>query len=303
VSFEKPAAYEPPAGFENASVDGAPKSSQLLKESNLQGKQIWYITAPASVPLSSVKEFSLLDIKERRKILSHDGDNYSFVQDASEAKTSTKILVPNASDDGYRSSMQAYPHTDFTPLRSIAKTPLAQVLHLQQIIQLANPTSQATVPAKKPVRQQPPGLKMRFHPVGFDSVEAETRGSSSSSEAESGSGSDSDQEMKDSTPAKFRKPESLSSTDSSDDSGDDDSGSDAEMTEAPPVPSKPAAKSKTTAKGSTKTADSSLKRKHGEGGDKKSKHSSSTSASTINDRKLKRLKTKQIDDKNPLGSP
>jgi hypothetical protein len=284
VTFQEPGSYSPPTGFESASVKGTPKSSQLFKESNLQGKQIWYITAPASAPLSSIEELSLLDIKEHRKVLSHKGDDYGFIEDESEATAITKVLVPSSSDDGYRSGRQTYINTSFTPLRLVAKTPVTKILHLQQIVQPPS-LPQITTPAKKPVRQQPRGLKMRFRPIGFSNGDMGRIGSSSSSEGES-----SDQEMQDAPPAKFRKPESLSAAESSDSSEDDDSSSHAEKTKAPPKPSK----SKAPAVGSSKTTDGSLKRKSSEGGDKKSKHSSSRPTNVTDDRRLKRIKREQI---------
>jgi DNA-directed RNA polymerase I subunit RPA34.5 len=68
----------------------------------LEGKQIWYITAPASVPLSSIEQVSLRDIEKNKKVLSHMGNDYGFIQDAAEVKTYSKIMTPNSSDDGYR---------------------------------------------------------------------------------------------------------------------------------------------------------------------------------------------------------
>lgn len=102
MPLKTPAVYTPLPSFEPASIDDAQGLSKLLKSSNLQGKEIWYITAPASVPLSSIEELSLLNIKERKEILSHNGDEYSFVQDTSEAKEYTKVMVPNTAGDGYR---------------------------------------------------------------------------------------------------------------------------------------------------------------------------------------------------------
>lgn len=292
MTLQEPAPYSPPTGFKSASVNGTTKSSQLFKESNLQGKQIWYITAPASAPLSSIEELSLLDIKEHRKVLSHKGDNYGFFEDESEATAITKVLVPSSSDDGYRSGRQTYINTSFTPLRLVAKTPVNKILHLQQIVQPPS-LPQITTPAKKPVRQQPRGLKMRFRPIGFSNGDMGRIGSSSSSEGES-----SDQEMQDAPAAKFRKPESLSATESSDGSEDDDSSSHAKKTKAPPKSSK----SKAPAVESSKKTDGSLKRKSSEGGDKKSKHSSSTSTNATDDRRLKRIKRKQIKSQKTINS-
>ena len=104
VSVEKSPAYSPPSGFKAASIDEAPRVSQLLTGSNLEGKEIWYITAPALVPLSSIEGLSLQAIKEREQIASHDGDGYAFVPDANEANRFTKVMVPNSSNDGYHTS-------------------------------------------------------------------------------------------------------------------------------------------------------------------------------------------------------
>lgn len=75
----------------------------MLKKSSLEGKQIWYFTAPASVPISSVKTMSLLDAKNGKPILTHEGDDYGFMTDSAEDTTYTRILVPG-SDAGYKAS-------------------------------------------------------------------------------------------------------------------------------------------------------------------------------------------------------
>ena len=75
----------------------------MFKKSSLEGKQIWYFTAPAAVPLSSVKTMSLLDAKNGKPILKHEGDDYGFMRDSAEDTTYTKIMVPG-SDAGYKAS-------------------------------------------------------------------------------------------------------------------------------------------------------------------------------------------------------
>jgi hypothetical protein len=105
VSFKAAAnPYTPPSGFEAKSIDADTKSSKLFIESNIKGKQIWYITAPASVPLSAIEKISLRDIEKGKKVLSHNGNDYSFMQDPAQVKTYSKVLTPNSSDDGYRTS-------------------------------------------------------------------------------------------------------------------------------------------------------------------------------------------------------
>jgi hypothetical protein len=166
-------------------------------------------------------------------------------------------------------------------------------------------SGKATVPARKPIRQQPQGLKMRFRPIGFGGGEMGKIGSSSSS-VDSGS----DEEMEQ-PPAVFHRPpvssESSEEEDSSEDSesDEDSSSSDVEMAEAPPLPIKPIAKERKnkiceTVSSSQDAATGLLKRKHTEKEERKSKHSSSRS-SIIDGKELKRLKKNQDESQEGLG--
>lgn len=251
-------------------IDETPQISQLFSSSNLEGKEIWYITAPASVPLSSIDDLSSQAIEKRENILSHNGDGYSFVPDANEGEAITKVMVPSSSKSGYHTSMHSIP-VPLAMLRFVGKTSISRILHIQQTIPRAQFTSKVTTPAVKPVRQQPSGLKMRFHPIGFEPEPS------------------SDQEMIDAPVVGFRRAGSISS--SSESSNDEDA-------EAPH--SKPTKKSKMPTAKSTKANDRPEKRKHSEGESKKSKHSSSKSETMTYDRKLKRVnsqaKKKRITD-------
>jgi hypothetical protein len=150
--------------------------------------------------------------------------------------------------------------------------PIDHVLRLQQVVKLPGihdsssmtaSLSNAAPQAKKPVRQQPPGLKMRFRPIGFGDGEPGRIGSSSSS-------------VEEESPVVFRRPVRLpsQSSDDSSKSSESEGSSDVEMTNV------------------------SLKRKHG-GEGRKPKHSSSRS-SNIDDRELKRSKKKQTESQKRL---
>ena len=176
---------------------------------------------------------------------------------------------------------------------------IGQILHLQRVVKL--PTvhkdsmdaanlvnTKATVPAKKPVRQQPDGLKMRFRPIGFG--RGRTGNIGSISPEGSTTESDSDEEVPD-APA-YRRPVSVESSDASSETSENESSSsklDEEMTDVAGPPPNP------TVKEVTKPAKTPLKRKRGEGADKESKKSSSISTITPDDKQLKRLKTKQTE--------
>ncbi|TVY87651.1 hypothetical protein LAWI1_G004938 [Lachnellula willkommii] len=280
-TIQPPPPYKAPAGFESSSIDGTSQAATTFKKSSLEGKQIWYFTAPASVPISSVKKMSLSAVEDGKKVCSHNNCDYGFVKDIAEDKTYTKIMVPNSSDDGYQTgALPILVHAvDFV----IVRKPIDQILHLQQIIKIPGmdgstaKSSKATVPAKKPVRPQPKGLKMRFLPIGFGTGNPGKIGSDSNSvdgsSTESVSGSDNEEGAS----KGFKKPASIASS--------SDEESDQEMTEAPPLP-----KPKVSKAPSSSTP---LKRKHSEGGEKKTKHSSSKPAPDIDDRQLKRQKTKQ----------
>ncbi|KAL2072207.1 hypothetical protein VTL71DRAFT_11550 [Oculimacula yallundae] len=263
-----PAPYQPPPGFDGASLDGTLKASELLKKSNLQGKQVWYFTAPASIPISEIKAMSLGDAKHGKTVLTHEGNEYGFMKDSAEDTTYTRIMVPS-SDVGYKASSKSIDH----------------VFHLQQVAHdptTANP-GRATKPAKKPIRKQPRGLKMRFHPIGFGDAGPGTVGSSSS-----------DEEMED-RPSKTRRPVTKSKL--TDYAGGDES--DEEMVDAV-LPSRPhpdiAASS-----ADAESRKEKKKRKHSEGGEKKSKHSSSSKMKSIDHRELKRLKKKQTESQRNLA--
>ncbi|KAF2084549.1 hypothetical protein K490DRAFT_68668 [Saccharata proteae CBS 121410] len=162
---EPPPPFKPPHGFKATSSTVKPTSSlsKLLAPSHLAGKQIWHITAPAAVPLTSIKEIALEQAKKGEAILQHDGIDYGFVEESKHERRPTAVLVPGPK--GYET----------------VKSNIAETLHLQQVVRLPNLTNkqadqsrgsdaaaQPFIPATKPVRQQPKGLRMRFHPVGFE---------------------------------------------------------------------------------------------------------------------------------------
>jgi len=155
-----PLPYEPPSGFKSASIAILPSSkiSEIFTPSNLKGKQIWHITAPFSVPIESIKEVSAQNIQNGASVLSHKGTQYGLAPETgAEYVTRHALLLPSIRDNEYRSS----------------NTPITNTLHLQQLVNLPNRThepsdlssSRPRTHVKNP-RQQPEGLKMRYHPFG-----------------------------------------------------------------------------------------------------------------------------------------
>lgn len=102
ATFKKPLPYKPPGGFKKAGIDGTPKAGYIFRKPSLEGKQIWYFTAPSSLPISSIGQMSLKGATNGKPIVNHNGNDYGFVRDSAEDKTYTKIMVPNGSVEGYR---------------------------------------------------------------------------------------------------------------------------------------------------------------------------------------------------------
>lgn len=165
--------YNPPAGYVPVDTSSAAHS---FSRSQFEGKQIWHISAPSNVPLSSITELALDAIKTGEPILNHDGIDYIVAEDTSSNATTT-IFIPG--QDGY------------TPLpRSVDMT-----LHLQQKIMLPNLTRKQAAPETgsnaaanvntapiSSVRPQPKGLKMRYRPPGFGDGDPGRIGSENESE-------------------------------------------------------------------------------------------------------------------------
>lgn len=103
VRFQPPAPFKPPRGFELASKDSDDTTiSNLFSKSNLSGKEIWYITAPASVPASAITKIS---IEHSKGGISHNGKDYAFIQDNGDEKKATKLLIPSGSSQDYSFGM------------------------------------------------------------------------------------------------------------------------------------------------------------------------------------------------------
>jgi hypothetical protein len=73
----------------------------MFTKANLEGKQIWYFTVPASIPISSIQQTSLRAVENSEVIFSSKIGKYGFTQDSAEDKIYSKIMVPRISEDGY----------------------------------------------------------------------------------------------------------------------------------------------------------------------------------------------------------
>ncbi|KAI4591747.1 hypothetical protein KJ359_012612 [Pestalotiopsis sp. 9143b] len=175
-----------------ASSDNPGKEvSEFLSQSSLDGKQVWYFTAPASLPITVIKdmEIDLAKAQSGGAILNHKGDAYGLDLEPYTTSSQIQLLIPSKGGEKYN-----------TLNRGIDST-----VHLRRIAEFGGSSkvsSTATdqyVRQPKPVREQPKGLKPRFTPIGVPTKKPAPFQAAKKDAPDSGSssGSDSDVEMTD----------------------------------------------------------------------------------------------------------
>ncbi|KAL8771679.1 MAG: hypothetical protein Q9209_002870 [Squamulea sp. 1 TL-2023] len=169
---ERAIEYNPPLGFEACTItrSSARRLQRAFGKEALQGKQIWYITTPAGVPISSIREVPIRKVAEGNSIISYKSDDYGLFTEADSIDREKLLLLPSLEDNDYRP----------------AGIRIEKTLHLQQIAKLpasahkegALPNGVTNTPKThvKIVRQQPENLRMRYRPFGDLSSDEDTDG-------------------------------------------------------------------------------------------------------------------------------
>ncbi|KAI0195233.1 DNA-directed RNA polymerase I subunit RPA34.5-domain-containing protein [Xylaria flabelliformis] len=190
-----------------ASSDNPGKEvADFFSNANLEGKQVWYFTAPASLPITVLKdmEIDLSKATNGGSLLTHNGDNYGLDLESYATNTQIQLLIPSSGGDKYTSLNHGIDST--VHLRRMAKFGPGGEVHAT--------ATDNYVPVPKPVREQPEGLRVRYTPIGVPTPVAsstaptksistnvpssqpkKTARAQSSSSSESESASDSDVEM------------------------------------------------------------------------------------------------------------
>ncbi|KAH0441950.1 DNA-directed RNA polymerase i subunit [Colletotrichum camelliae] len=126
--------------------------ADFFTKAKLDGKQLWYFTAPASVPINVIEklEIPMDKVKKGQPIFKHNSEDYTVGQD--EGSTSIQLLIPNKKGARYESA----PHK------------VDNVLHFKRVTQLPGGDPRVNTRAIEPsaVRPQPPNLTARFRPIG-----------------------------------------------------------------------------------------------------------------------------------------
>ena len=87
---------------------GASDVAAFFEKSKMEGKQIWYITAPASLPVTVVQDLTIpLDAAQKGlPVLTHNGDDYRLAFDDPAAASSFRLLIPNKKGHEYSERKQ-----------------------------------------------------------------------------------------------------------------------------------------------------------------------------------------------------
>ncbi|KAL4990998.1 DNA-directed RNA polymerase I subunit RPA34.5-domain-containing protein [Aspergillus falconensis] len=170
-TFGAPRQYKPPFGFRSAKNQPS-SSTTTFALSNLAGKQVFHITAPAFLPLSKVKEVSLAGALKGKPILKHGGVSYGIPVDS---LTHAQAGASGQSLFLYDAKTQTYHST----VKDIPTYRIQEMIELPGGAELEEATVRSAKAMEKPPRKQPKHLKMRFRPVGSGDAPPETLGSSS----------------------------------------------------------------------------------------------------------------------------
>ncbi|ORY58886.1 DNA-directed RNA polymerase I subunit RPA34.5-domain-containing protein [Pseudomassariella vexata] len=246
-----------PAWLENsefmirkASSDNPGKEvADFFSKANLEGKQVWYFTAPASLPITVLRDMEIDMAKAAAggTIIKHQGDSYGLDLEPYATNNQVQILMANKKGDKWS-----------TPVSHGVDS----TVHIRREAKFGGEsTVSATatddyVRRPKPIREQPEGLRARFTPIGVPNpkpvpftrpaVKASAIASlRTKPAAESSSESDSDEEMTTTAALPFQpKPvanDNLKRKQPVDESGSDDddtSSSDSDEAETLPPPAK-----------------------------------------------------------------
>jgi hypothetical protein len=94
VAFTAAKAYAPPRGFNPVPLNARTISTSTALLDNLQGKQIWHITAPAGVSLESLSGLDMDKAMQGEAVLSYKGTDYGFAQTEKSEDGQRKVFIP-----------------------------------------------------------------------------------------------------------------------------------------------------------------------------------------------------------------
>ncbi|EED20218.1 conserved hypothetical protein [Talaromyces stipitatus ATCC 10500] len=177
ASSNRKKTFVPPAGFRPSKLKTQPSAAVSSALSNLEGKQVFHISAPSYLPLSEIKQIDFGKATSGEPILSHKGVDYGLMENSRQQKQGLETLLVY---DEKTNTFLRKPE-----LRKIESYNIQEIVRLPGLDTLVPSSTQQDAAKKQPgARPQPKHLRMRFHPVGSSNHPPETVGSSSESEAD-----------------------------------------------------------------------------------------------------------------------
>lgn len=107
VDFRPAQTYIPPKGFNAVPCNDKTTSKSTHMFNNLQGKQIWHITAPAGLSMEGLKEMSIYRAMDGNAVLEHKGTAYGFSKAADTDESICQIMIPHK--NGYSAGKYTIP--------------------------------------------------------------------------------------------------------------------------------------------------------------------------------------------------
>jgi DNA-directed RNA polymerase I subunit RPA34.5 len=160
-----------PNGFQAVRPDVSDFTSEAAEalSGDHAGKQVWHITAPASVPLASIEKFDLEAVRSGNPVLKYREKEYGF---SAEPNALKHLLLPEGTNSTYKR----------------LKTSISKSYHLREVPDHFQTTKSGDgqltevvdffakeTPQSKAAPKQPEMLRMRYKPFGInESLSAST---------------------------------------------------------------------------------------------------------------------------------
>ena len=156
--------FQPPEGFSSSSIssDHTARVRNIFTEQNLQGKEIWHFTLPASLRIEDIQSFTKPHMLNGKSVLKYQGSDYSFHVESGKG-TVSKVLIPARTGNKYQPVSASIDQT--LHLRQMTGIPIANT-------GLVSETSGTITGARKPILKQPKGLKLGYLPFGDTATDA-----------------------------------------------------------------------------------------------------------------------------------
>lgn len=90
--------------------------TEFFNRARMEGKQLWYFTAPATIPINVIEKIEIPMDKARNgdPVLEHDGASYG-VNVSDNANATYKVLIPNEKGTRYEAGMEPSPNFSRKP--------------------------------------------------------------------------------------------------------------------------------------------------------------------------------------------